>query len=64
MKPKGVVLRKPKASTNVRFVLTLPKVLKARLDKVQARGYTLSGFVRVAIEKALDQLENLKVKSR
>ena len=55
--------RKPKASTNVRFILTMPKVLKATVDKVTQQGYSMSGFIRAAIEKALDELDNLKVKS-
>jgi metal-responsive CopG/Arc/MetJ family transcriptional regulator len=57
MKLKGVVLRKPKASKTVRMIISLPKVLKARLDKVQETGHSISGFVRVAITKALDQYE-------
>ena len=57
MKLKGVVLRKPKASKTVRMIISLPKVLKARLDKVQETGHSISRFVRVAITKALDQYE-------
>ena len=57
MKLKGVRLGKPKAPANVRMIITLPKVLKARLDKVQETGHSISGFVRVAITKALDQYE-------
>jgi hypothetical protein len=41
----------------------MPKVLKATVDKVTQQGYSMSGFIRAAIEKALDELDNLKVKS-
>jgi len=51
MKLKGVRLGKPKAPANARMIITLPKVLKARLDKVQETGQ------RVAITKALDEYE-------
>jgi len=46
--------RKPQPNT--RFILTLPVSLKKRLD-VRVQGYSLSGFIRAAIEKALDELE-------
>ena len=33
--------------------LTGNKVLKAQLDAIRAHGYSVAGFVRMAIEKAL-----------
>jgi hypothetical protein len=40
-----------------KLVLLLPRDLKARLDTVRDRGYTLNGFTRFALEKALDDVK-------
>jgi hypothetical protein len=61
MKLKGVALHKPKVDTgNVRIILTLPKSLKARIDAIEIQGYpiSMSGFIRSAIEQALERLES------
>ena len=36
-----------------RVLIQLPAELKAQLDALKAQGYTVSGFIRAMLEKAL-----------
>ena len=40
-------------ATMTKVLIHLPMTMKRQLDALKAQGYTASGFVRAAIEKAL-----------
>jgi Arc/MetJ-type ribon-helix-helix transcriptional regulator len=37
-----------------RIVVSLPDSVKTRLDGLRRQGYSMAGFVRAAVEKALE----------
>ncbi len=39
----------------VRFPVSVPATIKKQLDELRTQGYSIAGFVRSAIEKALNQ---------
>jgi len=38
---------------NVRVIITLPETMKRKLDALRSQGYSVAGYVRAVLEKAL-----------
>ena len=43
-----------------RVLIQLPTDLKAKLDELRTKGFTISGFIRALLEKELNQSHSKK----
>ncbi len=41
----------------VKLLVHLPKPLKAKLDSLRTQGYTASGYIRVLLERELNETQ-------